>query len=154
MIVICDSCGNEFLKSNAQMKRTKHNFCNRSCSATYTNHHSPKRKLNPNITLEDYKNIGLYRTYKSRVSEHAKRVYDSYFKFSNDNLHKKCVICGYSKHYEICHIHPICSFPLDTKLCVVNDIKNLVAMCRNCHWEFDNGLIKKEELVSKAAHLL
>ena len=32
-------------------------------------------------------------------------------------------------------------FDKDTTLNEINDINNLMALCRNCHWEFDNGLI-------------
>jgi hypothetical protein len=49
-----------------------------------------------------------------------------------------CEVCGYDKHFEICHIQAIRTFTLDTKLRVVNNPSNLVALCPNCHWEFDN----------------
>jgi hypothetical protein len=34
------------------------------------------------------------------------------------------------------------SFPLETPISVVNALDNLVGLCRNCHWEFDNGLLQ------------
>lgn len=49
-----------------------------------------------------------------------------------------CQKCGYEKHTEVCHINPIGSFPLDTKLSVINDLSNLLRLCPNCHWEHDN----------------
>jgi hypothetical protein len=52
-----------------------------------------------------------------------------------------CKNCGYDRHVEICHIRPINSFPEDTPVAVVNDLSNLVALCPNCHWEFDHGLL-------------
>ncbi|MFZ8310550.1 HNH endonuclease [Staphylococcus aureus] len=50
-------------------------------------------------------------------------------------------MCGYAKHYEVCHIKAINQFDSNTRLSEVNDINNLVALCRNCHWELDHGLI-------------
>lgn len=35
--VACDQCGKKRLKLRCQVKNTKHNFCNRSCAATYNN---------------------------------------------------------------------------------------------------------------------
>ena len=29
-----------------------------------------------------------------------------------------------------------------------NDTKNLALLCRNCHWEYDNGLIGDGEIIS------
>lgn len=52
-----------------------------------------------------------------------------------------CKICGYSKHIEIAHIHPISSFSIDTLISEINHIENLAPLCRNCHWEFDHGMI-------------
>jgi hypothetical protein len=49
-----------------------------------------------------------------------------------------CQRCGYNKHTEVCHIRAISTFPLDTKLSVVNDRFNLLRLCPNCHWEHDN----------------
>lgn len=49
-----------------------------------------------------------------------------------------CKSCGFDKHIEACHIKPISSFPLDTKLSVINNLSNLIALCPNCHWEHDN----------------
>lgn len=37
--VACDECGKLFLKNLFQIIKTKHNFCTKSCSATYQNKH-------------------------------------------------------------------------------------------------------------------
>jgi hypothetical protein len=49
-----------------------------------------------------------------------------------------CEKCGYDKHVEACHIKPISSFPDDTPIDLINSPDNLLALCPNCHWEFDN----------------
>jgi hypothetical protein len=49
-----------------------------------------------------------------------------------------CVSCGWLHHVHVCHIKAIKDFPKDTKVSVVNDFNNLVLLCPNCHWLFDN----------------
>jgi len=49
-----------------------------------------------------------------------------------------CEKCGYDKHVEACHIKPISSFSDDTPIDVINAPENILALCPNCHWEFDN----------------
>ena len=52
-----------------------------------------------------------------------------------------CNNCSYNRHVEVCHIKPIRSFTDDSRLSEINNKTNLVYLCPNCHWEFDNGLI-------------
>jgi len=53
-----------------------------------------------------------------------------------------CAKCGYDKHVETCHIHPISEFPLSSTIGEVNSLLNLVGLCPNCHWELDAGFFK------------
>lgn len=131
-------------------------FCCKSCAASYNNKEFPKRRKEKKIT--DKKNLDKrYPIYVdwdkitlgdivytadqvksnryTRVRDHAKRVY------ATSKNHQCCAHCGYSKHFEICHIKPIYMFDLITPISVINSLDNLVALCPNCHWEFDNGLI-------------
>jgi len=50
----------------------------------------------------------------------------------------KCSLCGYNKHVEVCHKKAISSFSEDTLVSIINSPDNLIALCPNCHWEFDN----------------
>jgi 5-methylcytosine-specific restriction endonuclease McrA len=59
--------------------------------------------------------------------------------------------CGYDRHYNICHIKPISDFPDTATIAEMNAIENLIALCPNCHWEFDNGLLSRRD-GAKAAH--
>lgn len=52
-----------------------------------------------------------------------------------------CKNCNYSKHIEVCHIKPISDFPDSATIEEINCVENLIPLCPNCHWEFDNGLI-------------
>ena len=71
--------------------------------------------------------------------------------YRNNNGPDECAECGYDKHYEICHILPINSFTEDSNISEVNDFDNLVALCPNCHWEFDNGLLNISSRIPAAS---
>ena len=45
------------------------------------------------------------------------------------------------KHVELCHIKPIHSFSETSTLGEINSENNVVQLCPNCHWEFDNGFL-------------
>lgn len=54
---------------------------------------------------------------------------------------KLCINCGYNKHYEVCHIVAIKDFPDAATMSEVHALDNLIALCPNCHWEFDHGML-------------
>ena len=136
-------------------------FCSRSCATTFNNKLYPKRTLEGKCVLcntpirKDYTYCDSCNPYKiewskitlgelqrrrkyqksSQVREHSRRVYNS------SDRPKMCCHCGYTKHYEVCHIKPIADFDDETLITVVNSIDNLIGLCPNCHWEFDNGLL-------------
>ena len=76
--------------------------------------------------------------------KYAKYSYVRYYakRKANELGWKKCVNCEYDKHIKVCHIKPISSYGPDTLLTTINDENNLIPLCPNCHWEFDNGLLK------------
>lgn len=76
---------------------------------------------------------GHRSTIHSRIRNSARRVAKA--------IEDKCANCGYDKHVEVCHIKAISSFDDDCLVREVNDINNLIKFCRNCHWEFDNGIL-------------
>lgn len=49
-----------------------------------------------------------------------------------------CSKCGYDKHVELAHIQPVTSFPDTALISEVNSESNIIPLCPNCHWEFDN----------------
>lgn len=68
-----------------------------------------------------------------RIREHARKI------AKMNGLDKlPCKSCGYSKHVEICHIKSISEFEDNSLISEINDIKNIIQLCPNCHWEFDN----------------
>ena len=138
-------------------------FCCRSCAAIYNNHHMPKRtktqkfcktcghpsKHSTNhcrycrkyknygiITLSKLKNdCGSRNTYSTVVRQHARGIADS------AGLLRECAYCGYSLCVDCCHIRPVANFPFEANLNEVNDVQNLVGLCRNHHWELDHGFL-------------
>lgn len=52
-----------------------------------------------------------------------------------------CQFCGYATHTELCHIKPVSSFDETATLNEVNHPDNILVLCPNHHWEFDNGKI-------------
>jgi 5-methylcytosine-specific restriction endonuclease McrA len=66
--------------------------------------------------------------------------------YANSGRPRVCQRCGYDKYVEICHLIGISTFPDDTPIAVINDLDNLVALCPNCHWELDHGLLHPDEI--------
>ena len=143
---------------------TKTKFCSRSCANSFNNRLQPKRK--PEHKCVDCgKAINAER---SRCSEHfllwkqtkevvdmtlTEAIYDRHHRSSAyalvrtraRSVAKKmgldtCESCGYDKHVEIAHKKAISTFEGDTLISVINSRENLMALCPNCHWEYDHNL--------------
>lgn len=71
-----------------------------------------------------------------RICKHAHRRYSKLVGKS------KCFVCGYDKYTEVCHKKSVSSFPGSATLDEINSLDNLISLCPNCHWEFDNGHLK------------
>lgn len=153
----CYNCGKE---------TTNPKFCSRSCSVITSNKAKPKRKTTKvclvcsspvlsyrhnrcKVHLEEYKlnkfrnkTIGEYRSLlsvkgkpPSWVNTHIRLFARTWFK----HLRKKpCAHCGYTKHVELAHIKAVSEFPDSSLLSEVNSESNIIQLCPNCHWEFDN----------------
>ncbi len=140
----------------------KKKFCGHSCSAIFNNPSISKAKCKCTscgtslrstsktlkciaCTCSESENLTkgalkLKRTsYQSSRSAIQKKARASYLKSGGT---MKCLICGYSTHVEICHIDSVASFLPDAKISQINHHENLIALCRNHHWEFDNGILK------------
>ncbi len=156
-MINCLCCGKE--TSNPK-------FCSRSCAAKVSNKLYPKRKLTRTCTIcgeftksyrhtkcekhwlefkeTRYKNrtIGEYRQMMSVKGKHPSWIHAHIRQFARSWLRHMidlpCAHCGYEKHVELAHIKSVSSFPDDTLLSVVNSPDNVIQLCPNCHWEFDN----------------
>ena len=77
-----------------------------------------------------------WQSARTAIRKDACKVYE------NSGKEYTCSICGYSNHVEIAHIKSVSSFNDDSILEEINDINNLIALCPNHHWEYDNGILK------------
>lgn len=123
----CLNCGLELIK-----KYRGETHCSMLCKSEY---------IMKNTTIEESSKRTDGAKYGNIRS--AARSYSKYF------LDPKCYKCGYDKHFEVCHIKDISSFPKDAKIFEVNQISNLVHLCPNCHWEFDNLCSNKHLFLPK-----
>jgi hypothetical protein len=156
MEVKCFCCQKNFDKAECEIKKTKNNFCSKSCAAKINNKLIPKRTVEGkcqkcqkpipasrknckdcfkqvNATLGEIadfngKQASTYAKIRHRARDIGKKL-----------GWNKCVHCGYDKHIEIAHIKPINQFTKDTLISTINHPNNLIPLCPNCHWEFDNN---------------
>ena len=148
---------------NCRKETSNPKFCGTSCAAQYNNRMYPKRQrqrffckscgaetgyrrsycknCNPTksqdysfVTIAEIRSRARYQA-NAWIRKLARRAYN------NSDSPQCCNVCGYSKHFEVCHIRSIQDFPDDTKMFEVNNLDNLVALCPNCHWEFDHGFL-------------
>ena len=143
-------------------------FCSQSCAATVNNQKYPKRKatnlcafcgkylsgqarsgvkkcrdcyVTQNVRKFGEKKLSEFQSTYARhryqgVRNHAHKVAKLW------NLEKKCTICGYDKHVQLCHKKGIGRFSRNTRLAIVNNPDNLIYLCPNHHWELDAGLLQ------------
>jgi hypothetical protein len=172
-IVKCANCNKEVIKSANQIRKAKHgkNYCSSSCAAIANNKITTEFKKKKtktckrctNLVFSNYTycqecwkilgsidNLTLYdvageramdATRYSPIRARCRRVYEK------SDRPKCCMKCGYDKHYEVCHIKPISEFSLESLISEINSEENTVALCPNCHWEFDHGIITKEQII-------
>jgi len=123
-------------------------FCSRSCSAKITNKVSKRKKQIHHCELCGKEKLNRAKICRSCIDKKKYTTLDHSHKYSGNCIRsrarsvmkhiKSCAQCGYDKHVEVCHIKPIQSFPSQTAIDIINHISNLIVLCPNCHWEFDN----------------
>lgn len=130
----------------------KQRICKR-CSQTFTrsvNHCS--YYLCP-ICLKAYKESSISKDMRLAYFYSARCMVGKHPSWKNSEIRRlnrkwnaslllfPCANCGYDKHVELAHIKAITSFPKTAKIGDVNDLSNVIQLCRNCHWELDHGLL-------------
>lgn len=76
---------------------------------------------------------------KNWISARSSIRKDAWRVFEGSGAERVCEVCGYSLHVDVCHIKPVSDFGDSALVSEVNDILNLIALCPNHHWEYDNG---------------
>lgn len=84
---------------------------------------------------ELFKSRKNWQSARSTIRKNAKIVFAEY------NLNPKCVVCGYSFHVEVAHKKAVSEYDDHITIKEINSIENLIGLCPNHHWEYDNGLI-------------
>lgn len=77
-----------------------------------------------------------WQSARSAIRNNARKNFLAYNNFP------KCAICGYDKYVEVAHIKAVSDFPDEATISEINSISNLIGLCPNHHWEYDNGIIK------------
>lgn len=96
-----------------------------------------------NLTKDQVMNrYAKYYIGRSMIRKHSQKV------FEDSGRDKVCIVCGYDKHVEVSHIKSVSDFDGNTLISIVNHIDNLVGLCPNHHWEYDEGFIKLENIVN------
>lgn len=52
---------------------------------------------------------------------------------------QSCIICDYDYHFDVCHVKDVNKYTNDALISEINHIDNLIALCKNHHYEFDRG---------------
>jgi hypothetical protein len=163
MIVQCLYCKKEFDKSPSAVRTSPNHYCSIKCAAQVNCKLTTKRTVEGacafcgkaissslkfcsrscrqeatsvqyNTTLGEYRGRLTRRNFHINLREQSRREY----RLSGRPF--KC-FCGYDKHVNICHIRAVKDFPDSALLKTVSHADNLVALCPNHHWEFDNGFL-------------
>ena len=176
MKINCEYCNNEFDKQEWRIKKSKHNFCSRKCSCQnateirWEDHVKLENKcslcdkkidwrnssalcndcLNKSLT-EKSKSITLGELKSKHNNRNIKKWYSAEIRVLNkswnyDLSQLACQKCGYTLHSEMCNVKAIKDFNNDSTLGEINDLANIVVLCPNHHWEFDNNLLSLKDI--------
>lgn len=152
-VIICQNCNKSFTPRWTDAK-----FCGRSCAAKFNNKNRKRRSQMINLTspipkirsaaidytLQDLKNKYNLNQYHAKIRGWSRATY------LKSQRATKCAYCNYTLHVDICHIKDIKLFTMDSKISEVNNIDNLIALCKNHHWEFDNNQLSLEQILMVA----
>lgn len=107
---------------------------------------SSKLGIKPNIEVvnsilnrtkgELFKSRKNWQSARSAIRKHAQQI------FKENNPNPKCAVCGYQNHVEVAHIKAVSDFDNNATIREINSIDNLIGLCPNHHWEYDNGILK------------
>jgi hypothetical protein len=117
------------------------NYRSSRCETHYQEYLKCKKDSILETTIGEYRDRNKL-LHSSSTHAHIRGLARSWFK---ELTKKPCAACGYNKHVELCHIKAMASFTEDSLIKEVNNKDNIVQLCPNCHWEFDNGLLSRQQ---------
>jgi 5-methylcytosine-specific restriction endonuclease McrA len=131
----CNNCFGNWVWNKDGQKRLRENTCPvcgvviARTSKTCVKHQTRKVSVIGSVTKgELFSKRKNWQSARTAIRNHAKQIFTP----------SVCTFCGYDKYVEICHIKPVSSFPDSATLDEINSPDNLLGLCPNCHWEFDN----------------
>ena len=130
---ICRFCGNSYFRSKDHCAKIT---CPKCLAAGRTSL-AKDTKIGLVMNLPSVK--GKHPSWKSAHIRILNRLWNRHM------LKSPCTRCGYSHHVELAHIEAITDFPKSATLGEVNNPKNVVPLCRNCHWESHHGFFDIKE---------
>ena len=145
---ICEYCGEPILPREGERLQDvkKRKFCNRQCGGKYRTSRTLKKEKKPRAIKEPmtpnktkgelFAKRTNWQSARSSIRELARKAYIASGKPMG------CFVCGYTHHVQVCHKKAVSDFDDKALVKEINDIDNLVALCPNHHWEFDNKILK------------
>lgn len=130
----CKKCFSEiFYKKRKNGRFYYRNFCE-NCVVDAVLEKRDKKKISTLTKGELFTKSLNWQSARSRIAKNARK------EFLNSGKPFICVICSYSNHVDIAHIKPVSEFSDDSLIRDINCVDNLITLCPNHHWEFDNKL--------------
>ncbi len=120
---LCKDCKTNF-------KSTRSGYCE-ECSRR--KQFTSKRLYSMENTLGELRSLYSISQYHAKIRGMSRSEYKLHL------LPLECYHCGYTLHVDVCHVKAVKDFAPSSTLREVNSVSNLIALCRNHHWEFDNG---------------
>ena len=136
----CETCGVKVIykPTNREGRYSYRKYCEECLVRFFKELHKDcpgaLKKPIEEFTKRELLNLKGYTRYKGFVGKHANKVYKA------SEKPKVCVVCGYSKSVQVCHIKDIASFDNETLIGIINTINNLTTLCPTHHHEFDKQL--------------
>lgn len=90
-----------------------------------------------------FKKYSNWQTARSQIQKIARITYEKSYK------PKQYIVCGYDKHYEVAHVKTVSDFNDNALIAEIDDINNLIALCPNHHWEYDNNGLNIQQYLNK-----
>ncbi len=137
MQCVCEGCNKPFTYQKEHRDRFVRKFCSRECrtrAATLKRGRQPRSDAT--LKGELFRQQATWQSARTAVRHHATKA------ANRAGLVKQCKVCQYSHHVELAHRKSVSSFPDTATLGEINAPVNLVYLCPNHHWEYDNDLIQ------------
>jgi len=131
----CQDCGVSLVhkSKNCAMGKSRAKYCDK-CRA---HRNSFLKRASPDLTKgELFSNRKNWQSARSHIQQWARRI------FLEANPAPSCQQCGYTHHVEVAHIKGVSEFLDQDLVSSINSLDNLMGLCPNHHWEYDNGGIR------------